>query len=459
MRRFWNAGAAVLLACTQLADAQIARLPTSETTLVGRFARGPVDLPLLVSLAEFKATFGSSSPAMWPAEVQARQFFANGGSALHVVRLRESGSWTDAFIGSRAELSGIHALTPLSNLRTFIAPEVSLQSSAAFALGFAAVREFAQTHRVFFILDPPPGLGSATAMINWINVAVPEEARFCAVYFPYLQVQVDATAMTVTAGGAMAAVFAKSDAAQGIWKSPAGTAFPLQASGTTPSINSSDGTALNNANVCAIREFAGSGVVPFGSRTLHRGTDADRFISVARTEDLVASSIGRGLAFTAIRDNGEPLWADVRLQVATFLHALWTEGAFQGATASEAYFVRCDASTTTAADFAAHRVNVLYGTALLRANEFELTTLSSSTFDAVRAIPVPQLRYRRFGEQVHLAYPTEAGFDYVLQAADDLARQGWAGGETIRGDGAWRRLFVPIDDERGFHRLLVTPAR
>src|SRR5207244_4007679 len=122
--------------------------------------------------------------------------------------------------------------------------------------------------RIFFILDPPPGLTTATAMINWTNAAVPDPARFCAVYFPYLQVQIDGVALTTTPCGAMAAVYAASDASVGPWNSPAGSNFPLQATGVTPVLSTNESNALNTASIDAIRQFPGTGIIPWGARSL-----------------------------------------------------------------------------------------------------------------------------------------------------------------------------------------------
>ena len=40
--------------------------------------------------------------------------------------------------------------------------------------------------------------------------------------------------------------------------------------------------------------------------------------------------------------NDEPLWAQIRLNVGAFMHNLFRQGAFQGKTPREAYFVKCD---------------------------------------------------------------------------------------------------------------------
>lgn len=438
--------------------AQIVRLPTAEAALVGRFAQGPMNLPLRVGPDEFDTIFGSNDFTAWPAEVQARHFFLNGGSALHIVRLREDGSWLEAFLGSPQDGSGLHALAPLRDLRFFIAPELSLLGSNEFLTGFAAVRALAEPRRLFFILDPPPGLTSAAAMIDWINAAVPDSARFCAVYFPYLQVPFGSTTVTTTASGAMAAIFERNDATRAIWESPSGSMFPLAASGITPVINSSEGTALNSANVCAIRNFSGIGIVPFGARTLHRAAEADRFIAVARTEDWVASSIHRWLAFAAVRDNDETLWSEIRLEVGSFLHSLWQDGAFAGNSPNEGYFTLCDANTTTPADVAAHQVNLLYGMALLQPSEFEIAQLSAASYDGARPIPRPTLRIRSFAGSVFMPFPTVPGFNYSFQAKAELTDE-WSEQDLFYGDGAWRRAERLLDVPKNFYRVEVTAAR
>src|SRR5207253_6879257 len=92
---------AALSATTSLTqtEAQVVPLPTAQTALVGRFAQGPFDLPLEVGASQFQQIFGSNNLANWPAEVQARQFFAQGGSTLFVVRVSASGPLDAALVG------------------------------------------------------------------------------------------------------------------------------------------------------------------------------------------------------------------------------------------------------------------------------------------------------------------------------------------------------------------------
>lgn len=436
------------------------QLPTSGAALLGRFARGPLDLPVLVGAAEFDFLFSSVTPAEWPAEVQARQFFANGGAALHVVRVSDTEPLADALPGHAADLSGLHALEPISDLRLLVAPELSLVPAGSFAAAFASFRAFLEPRRIFFVLDPPPGLAGAAAVVNWVNASLPADVSFCALYFPYLDVLLEGAPLTVTASGTMAAIYAKSDAASRIWRSPAGTSLPLQAQALHPALNTADLDLLNTNHISSIRQVVGAGIVPWGARTLDRSSTGNLFIYVVRTRSWVAASIERSLAFAAIADNAPPLWSQITMLVQDFLHSLYQQGAFVGSTPAQAYFVRCDATTTSATDIAAHRVNVIYGMALLRASEFDITSLSAATYDSLRPAPAPTLHPRSLAGDLLLAFPTVAGFDYALESKGDLQSNIWEGvGAPMGGDGSWRTPAIPMIGGRAFYRLRITAAR
>jgi phage tail sheath protein FI len=65
-----------------------------------------------------------------------------------------------------------------------------------------------------------------------------------------------------------------------------------------------------------------------------------------------------------------PLWAQLRLTIGSFMQNLYRQGAFQGQTPQAAYFVKCDAETTTQNDINQGIVNVLVGFAPLKPAEF-----------------------------------------------------------------------------------------
>ena len=84
----------------------------------------------------------------------------------------------------------------------------------------------------------------------------------------------------------------------------------------------------------------------------------------------IEESIVRATPWAVFEPNDERLWEGLRLSIEAFLNGLFRQGALAGSTASEAYFVRCDASTTLPADVAMGLVNVQVGFAPMKPAEF-----------------------------------------------------------------------------------------
>lgn len=116
----------------------------------------------------------------------------------------------------------------------------------------------------------------------------------------------------------------------------------------------------------------------WGARTL-RGADAladqYKYIPVRRTALYIEESLYRGLKWVVFEPNDEPLWAQIRLNVGAFMQNLFRQGAFQGTTAAQAYFVKCDKETTTQNDIDLGVVNVVVGFAPLKPAEFVVIQL------------------------------------------------------------------------------------
>jgi phage tail sheath protein FI len=68
--------------------------------------------------------------------------------------------------------------------------------------------------------------------------------------------------------------------------------------------------------------------------------------------------------------NDEPTWANIRMNIGAFMNGLFQQGAFQGATARDAYYVKCDNETTTQNDIDQGIVNIEVGFAPLKPAEF-----------------------------------------------------------------------------------------
>ncbi|MEV6871442.1 phage tail sheath subtilisin-like domain-containing protein [Amycolatopsis sp. NPDC051128] len=176
--------------------------------------------------------------------------------------------------------------------------------------------------------------------------------------------------------GYLAGLYARIDSSRGVWKAPAGTEASLNGVvGLAAELSDVDHGTLNPKGVDVIRRFPGSGVVAFGARTI----SADplwRYVPVRRTAIMLRVSIYNGIQWAVFEPNDEPLWAQLRLTVSAFMTTLFRQGAFQGATPSQAFFVKCDAETTTQADIDAGVVNILVGFAPLKPAEFVVVEIS-----------------------------------------------------------------------------------
>ncbi len=89
----------------------------------------------------------------------------------------------------------------------------------------------------------------------------------------------------------------------------------------------------------------------------------------------VGRCLYRGTQWVVFEPNDEPLWAQIRLNVGTFMNNLFRQGAFQGLTPRVAYFAKCDKETTTQADIDLGIVNIEVGFAALKPAEFVVLRL------------------------------------------------------------------------------------
>jgi phage tail sheath protein FI len=173
-------------------------------------------------------------------------------------------------------------------------------------------------------------------------------------------------------------VYARTDATRGVWKAPAGTDADLRGASLAVKINDLENGALNPLGINALRTFPIFGNIAWGARTLDGSDQAAseyKYIPVRRTALFIEESLYRGLKWVVFEPNDEPLWSQIRLNVGAFMQTLFRQGAFQGKTPREAYFVKCDKETTTQNDINLGIVNVLVGFAPLKPAEFVVIKL------------------------------------------------------------------------------------
>ncbi|MGY8694090.1 MAG: phage tail sheath C-terminal domain-containing protein [Verrucomicrobiia bacterium] len=95
-----------------------------------------------------------------------------------------------------------------------------------------------------------------------------------------------------------------------------------------------------------------------------------KYIPVRRTALFIEESLDRGTLWAVFEPNDEPLWAQIRSSVGAFMNDLFRQGAFQGATPKDAYFVKCDRETMSQSDITNRRLKFLIGFAPLKPAEF-----------------------------------------------------------------------------------------
>ena len=212
------------------------------------------------------------------------------------------------------------------------------------------------------------------------NILTPNS--YGAVYFPWLKM-LDPTGISsepidVPPSGYVAGMYAQIDSKRGVWKAPAGIEAMLGgAVGLVTNLTDIQHGNLNQnpISVCALRKFPGSGLVIWGSRTMSSDPEY-KYIPVRRMAIMLRVSIFAGIQWAVFEPNDEDLWSQLRMNINSFMMTLFRKGAFQGATPSKAFFVKCDNETTTQDDIDLGIVNVLIGFAPLKPAEFVIVKIS-----------------------------------------------------------------------------------
>lgn len=205
--------------------------------------------------------------------------------------------------------------------------------------------------------------------------------------------QRQSTPVVLRASVAMAGVYARVDRERGVWKAPANVGLVgvtgLIAQGATTGgtkwnnaipvrIDDALNTTLVETGVNAIRAFSGQGLMVWGARTMSPAAQtAWRYVSVRRLFNAIERDARSALRTAVFEPNSPPTWARVRGALENYLNALWRQGALQGETPEQAYFVHIGAGTTmTPKDIADGKMIVKVGVAAVRPAEFIILQLT-----------------------------------------------------------------------------------
>jgi hypothetical protein len=288
-----------------------------------------------------------------------------------------------AFVGKEAEKTGLYALEKADSFNLLCIPPDARDGDTPKDV-YAAALSYCVKRRAMLIVDPPAAWGkvketaAAKAKEGFGELGLSgTDARNAAIYFPRViesdplrEGQLD----IFVPCGIVAGTIARIDRMRGIWKAPAGIDAGLNGiQGLQVNMTDAENGMLNPLGINCLRNFPIAGRVIWGARTL-RGADqlADeyKYVPVRRLALYIEESLFRGLQWVVFEPNDEPLWAQVRLNVGAFMYSLFRQGAFQGLSPTEAYFVKCDKETTTQNDIDRGIVNIVVGFAPLKPAEF-----------------------------------------------------------------------------------------
>jgi len=236
--------------------------------------------------------------------------------------------------------------------------------------------------RAFLLVDSDKGTEAGGSPMTGAPGVTGDDTINAAFYYPWLLApdpKQEGRPRAFPPGGAVAGIYARTDATRGVWKAPAGTDASLSGViGVTLPMTDGENGVLNPLGVNCIRRFPVYGTVVWGARTL-RGNDEIgsewKYVPVRRTALFIEESLYRGLKWVVFEPNDEPLWAQIRLNVGSFMNDLFRQGAFQGQTPKDAYFVKCDKDTTTQSDINRGIVNIIVGFAPLKPAEFVVLSI------------------------------------------------------------------------------------
>jgi phage tail sheath protein FI len=287
--------------------------------------------------------------------------------------------------GTDTSKTGLYALEQADLFNVLCIPPY-LDSGDVDADLIAKAATYCENRRAMLLVDPPSswttkdaakGNGSTTGV-----AAVGTNSKNAALFFPRL-IEADPLRNnqlnTFVPCGAVAGIFARTDTQRGVWKAPAGLDATLSGVPqlSVPLTDAENGE-LNPLGINCLRSFPAVGRVVWGSRTLQgndRLASEWKYIPVRRLALFIEESLYRGTQWVVFEPNDEPLWAQIRLNVGAFMQNLFRQGAFQGQSPRDAYFVKCDKETTTQNDINLGIVNIVVGFAPLKPAEFVIIKL------------------------------------------------------------------------------------
>lgn len=286
-----------------------------------------------------------------------------------------------AFNGSESARTGISGLTIAEDVTMVMVPDLitaATQEDGTVDLGMWKSVQLALINHCeghanrMAVLDAPPAM-SPQQIKEWRSDEAMYDSAFAALYYPWINVDNPAatngnTTLNVPPSGHLAGVWARVDNERGVWKAPANE-IVRGALNVETNITKAEQGLLNPIGINCIRPFGTQGIRVWGARTLSSNTDWT-YINVRRLFNTVETAIMNGTQFAVFEPNDQKLWEGLKRTVSSFLRGMWRDGALFGATAEQAFYVKCDEETNPPDSIDAGKVVVEVGIAPVKPAEF-----------------------------------------------------------------------------------------
>ena len=293
-------------------------------------------------------------------------FFNNGGPRCYVVNIGTKGT----IAGDERDRSGLCAFEIIDEIAIVAAPGYVDAISQD-----ALITHCEKLGDRVAILDAPEHVGNIDELkeINTVSASADagESAEgqakkssttkkkglrprnsddgYGAFYFPWFKGRDSLqpnTIVNIPPSGAIAGIYARTDASQGVHKAPANEVI-RGALGLTYNVSKAEHGGLNKSGVNVIRSF-NDGIRVFGTRTLAAEASEWRYVSVRRNCCMIKESIEEGTRWAVFQNNDYHTWQNIKRDIHAFLMRVWRDGGLMGATPEQAFYVKCDAETNPA---------------------------------------------------------------------------------------------------------------
>jgi phage tail sheath protein FI len=286
-----------------------------------------------------------------------------------------------AFSGSESARTGINGLSIADDVTMVMVPDLvtaatkedgTIDLNLWKSVQLALINHCEGQGNRIAILDAPPGM-NPQQIKQWRSDVAMYDSQFATLYYPWIEVANPAatngdTEIMVPPSGHMAGIWSRNDETRGVWKAPANEVV-RGALNVELNINKTEQGLLNPIGINCIRPFGTQGIRVWGARTLSSNTDWT-YINVRRLFNMIETTILNGTSYAVFEPNDQKLWEGLKRTVGSFLLGLWRDGALFGATAEQAFYVKCDTETNPPESIDLGRVVVEVGIAPVKPAEF-----------------------------------------------------------------------------------------